>query len=141
MPEDQGDKVGGDKITVGDINGSTGVAVGRNASANVRQGVDSTNTDALFASIQQRLDQLGTADRVDIEDAKAAVEEIRTQAEKGEKADESVLAREFRTIARMGPDILDVVTATLASPAAGIALVVRKVAQKAREEAGLEPAS
>ncbi len=73
-----------------------------------------------------------------IEDAKAAVEEVRTEAEKGEEADEKFLARQFRNIARMGPDILDVVTATLVSPTAGIAAVLRKVAAKAREEAGLE---
>ncbi len=75
-----------------------------------------------------------------IEDAKAAVEEVRAEAEKGEEADEKFLARQFRNIARMGPDILDVVTAALVNPAAGIAAVLRKVAEKAREEAGLEPA-
>jgi hypothetical protein len=38
----------------------------------------------------------------------------------------------------MGPDILDVVTATLVNPAAGIGIAIKKIAQKAREEAGLQ---
>ena len=43
----------------------------------------------------------------------------------------------FKNLANMREDILDVVTATLLSPAAGLAMVVKKIAQKAREEAGL----
>ncbi len=41
----------------------------------------------------------------------------------------------------MGTDILDVVTATLLNPAAGATLVVKKIAEKARADNGLEPAS
>ena len=62
---------------------------------------------------------------------KAELEELQTEVVKGEEADEGFLARRLRNIGRMAPDILDVVKATLANPAAGFAAVARKVAEKA----------
>lgn len=47
--------------------------------------------------------------------------------------------RHFRNLARMGSETLDVVTAVLLNPDAGITLVVRGVAEKAREDAELGP--
>ena len=35
----------------------------------------------------------------------------------------------------MAPDILEVITATLANPVSGIATVIQKIAAKAKEEA------
>lgn len=134
-----GDKVGGDKITVGDISGSSGVAIGREARATVTQG-GATPPEDLFQDIYRRLDEMAKPEPQKVEDAKELVREIQQEAEKEEEADESVLARKFRMLAMMGPDILDVVTATLVSPAAGIGMVVKKVAAKAREEAGLSAA-
>jgi hypothetical protein len=162
----QGDQVGGDKITVGDISGSTGVAIGAGASVSVTS--VSAAFDEIIAKLEalsrpapqetlsavpqdmpqavpQDIPQAVPPQEVpqaapeDIEDAIAAVKEVRAEVEKGDEADEKFLARQLRNIARMGPDILDVVTATLASPIAGITAVVQKVAAKAREEAGLEP--
>ncbi len=48
--------------------------------------------------------------------------------------DESFLSRRFRNIARVAPDILDVVVATLTNPLAGLGLVATKIAEKARED-------
>jgi hypothetical protein len=138
--KDNEDKVGGDKISVGDISGSKGVAIGRGASANVTEGIDAAALTALFGQINQRLDGLPAANKQDVADAKAAVEQIKVEAAKGDKVDESALERQFRNVARMGPDILEVVTATLVNPAAGVGLIIKKIAQKAREDAGLKPA-
>lgn len=140
-PDDRvgGDKVGGDKITVGDISGSSGVAIGREARATVTQG-GATPREDLFQDIYRRLDELAKPEPQKVEDAKELVREIQQETEKEEEADESVLARKFRMLAMMGTDILDVVTATLVSPVAGISMVVKKVAAKAREEAGLSAA-
>jgi hypothetical protein len=135
----EGDQVAGDKITVGDISGSKGIAIGRGASAVVTEGRDTAALEQVFADIVARLDALQDVDKQDIADAKLNVEEIKVEAMKGEEADEGFLAARLRNIARMGPDILDVVTASLISPAAGIAEALRKVAQKAREDRGLAP--
>jgi translation elongation factor EF-4 len=135
--KDNQDKVGGDKISIGDISGSKGVAIGRGASVNISEGIDAAALAALFGQINQRLDTLPAANKQDVADAKLAVEQIKQEAAKGDKVDESALERQFRNIARMGPDILEVVTAMLVNPAAGVGLVVSKIAKKAREDAGL----
>lgn len=136
----QDQKVGGDKISVGDISGTKGVAIGRGASVKITEGVDSAGLVALFREINQRLDALPSADKRDVSDAKAAVEQIKQEVAKGDQADTTQLERHFRAIVRMGPDILDVVTATLVNPAAGLSMIVKKIAEKAREDAGLKPA-
>ena len=73
------------------------------------------------------------------EDLKAEVKDIEASvtaaAQKNEKVEEAFLARRFRNIARMAPDILDVVVAMLANPLAGLGIAVRKIAEKAKEEA------
>ena len=61
---------------------------------------------------------------------KVAVEEIAAEDQKGEDADESFIARRLRNIQRIAPDILDVVMATIANPAAGFGMVAKKVAEK-----------
>jgi hypothetical protein len=137
-----GDYGGGDTTTVGNISGSTGVAIGRGAQASVDQSRTTITLHQVFETIHEKLEALPAQVEVTpqvIEDAQAEVDELHREAEKGERADESFLMRRFRNLARMGPDILDVVTATLLNPAAGVALVVRKIAAKAREEAGLAP--
>ena len=136
-----GDVVYGHKTTVGDVIGSKGVAIGPDAQSTVYEGVDAAKLEAAFAEILARLDELETkgAASQDVADAKDEVEEIKTEAAKGEEADETFLEKRLRNIARMGPDILEVVTATLANPGAGVAMIVKKVAAKAREEAGLDP--
>ena len=74
------------------------------------------------------------------EDLKAEVQEIQSTvtqaAQKNEKVDEGFLARRFRNIARMAPDVLDVVVVTLGSPLARLGVAVKKIAGKAKEETG-----
>lgn len=98
---------------------------------------DAAALERLFAMMLQKLDSLPGVDKQVVADAKEPVQAIQAEASKGEQADESVVSKHLRSIARMGPEILDVVTASLVNPAAGIALVIQKIAKKAREEAGL----
>jgi hypothetical protein len=48
--------------------------------------------------------------------------------------DEGFLSRRFRNIARMPPDILDLVVAMLANPLSGLGVAARNIAEKAKEE-------
>jgi len=82
---------------------------------------------SLYAAIEGR-PNTPPDDKADLQ---AELEELQTEVVKGEEADEGFLARRLRNIGRMAPDILDVVKATLANPAAGFAAVARKVAEKA----------
>jgi hypothetical protein len=90
--------------------------------------------DQLYASIESHPD-IPSADKGDL---KAEVEEIQSTvteaAQKKEKVDERFLSRRFRNIARMAPDLLDVVVATLGNPLAGLGVAVKKISEKAKEE-------
>jgi hypothetical protein len=86
----------------------------------------------LYAAVEKR-PRTTPEDRADL---KAELQELQAEVVKGEDADEGFLARRLRNIGRAAPDILEVVTATLSSPAAGFAAVVKKVAQKAKAAAG-----
>jgi hypothetical protein len=106
-----------------------------------------TITSLSTAEIKQLFDHIHTAinSRVESppaekEDLKAEVDEIQSTimaaANKNEKVDEGVLLRRFRSIARMAPDILDVVVATLVNPLAGLGVAAKKIAEKAKEQTG-----
>jgi hypothetical protein len=92
----------------------------------------------LFDGLYSQIDARANTTPADKADLKAEVKEIQstvTQAtQKNEKIDESFLSRRFRNIARIAPDVLDVVVAMLGNPLAGLGVVVRKIAEKAKEE-------
>jgi hypothetical protein len=48
--------------------------------------------------------------------------------------DEGFLSRRFRNIARMAPDVVDLVVAILTNPLAGLGVAVKKIAEKTKEE-------
>jgi hypothetical protein len=90
----------------------------------------------LFERIYARIQERPTAPDVEKEEIVDTVQRIEGEVAKGEEANTSKLERWLKTLAQMAPDIFDVVAATLTSPAAGIATVIRKVIAKARQEAG-----
>jgi hypothetical protein len=61
--------------------------------------------------------------------------------QKNEKVDESFLSRRFRNIARVAPNVLDVIEATLASPLAGLGVAVKKIAEKTKEGTATDSSS
>lgn len=91
--------------------------------------------DPVYAAIESR----GGIEPSEKEALKAEVDEIQSSvaeaAQKNEPVDESFLARRFRNVARMAPDVADVVLKTLVNPALGIAEVVKKISEKANEDA------
>jgi hypothetical protein len=68
----------------------------------------------------------------DKEDLKTDLQEMEEEVAKGEEAQEGFLMRRLRNIKRMAPDIWEVILATFANPAAGLGLVAKKVAEKAK---------
>jgi uncharacterized caspase-like protein len=130
-----GDKVGGDKISVGDISGSTGVAIGRGAQATVTQGLGGEDIATLFAEVYQQIKTRSEDPDVDKEELTETVQKIQGEVARGEEANPHKVERWLKTLAAMADDIFEVTVAGLTSPAAGVATVIRKVAQKAKEEA------
>jgi hypothetical protein len=78
--------------------------------------------------------QLAPADKQDV---KAELQEIQTALEE-QKPDETFLARRFRNIKRMAPEIVEVAFETLKNPIGGVAEVIKRVAKKMAEDANTE---
>ena len=115
----------------GDVTGSTIITGDHNV-------VGSTVTlqQEYIQQIYSEIDKHSDLNSLEKEDLKALVDEIKTEDEKGDQADESFIARRLRNIQRMAPDVLDVVLATIVNPVAGFGMVAKKIAEKMRAEAG-----
>jgi hypothetical protein len=139
-PKRKNDK--GNEITVGDISGVSGTVniAGGDITTHHTSGLSGPELQQLFDTIYSRIESRQQTPPAQKEDLKAEVQEIQitiTEAiEKDKKVDEGFLSRRFRNIARMAPDMVDVIAATLANPLAGLGALVKKIAQKAKEEAG-----
>ncbi len=129
-----GDKVGGDKMTIGNVTNSA-VAQGQGAQASNQQGLGADELVRLFAAVHQQIDARPVDPGVDKEELVQQVDAIQQEAAKGEHANESKMQRWLRALGDAAPDILDVTVATLTNPVAGVALTIRKIAERAREEA------
>jgi hypothetical protein len=120
----------GSVVIGGNVSGSN-IVVGNN---NVVHSNSVTNTPT-FVAIYKLVDEHPALSPIEKTDVKAELQEVEKEAQKGEQADESTLARHLRNVQRMAPDILDVVLATLANPLAGFGMVAKKVAQKMAQQA------
>jgi len=112
------------KIAGGDIIQNTGLSAGE-----IKQ-----LFDPLYAKIAGRPRTSGTRKKQLASEVGEIEETVTEAAQKNKKVDEGFLSRRFRNIARMAPDILEVVVKTLVHPALGIGEVAKKIAEKAKEE-------
>jgi hypothetical protein len=128
-------------IKVGDVsgvNGNVNIAGGDITTHQTASELNAVEMKQLFKQLYAAIEANSKAAGADKEDLKAEVEEIQaivTEAlQKNEKVEESFLSRRFRNIARVAPDMLDVVVATLGNPLAGVGIAVKKIAEKAKAE-------
>jgi len=107
-----GDKVGGDKIsaTIGDNN--SGIAIGKNISQTIHGGVDTAQLNALFTGMLQA----AAAAPGNQAEAVAVVNELKTEAAKGEKAEDERLAKLIDGFVELVPAGVSAVVSTFASP-------------------------
>jgi hypothetical protein len=92
-----------------------------------------TNTlEQLFTSVYEKIDtrQITPTEKNDL---KADVKDVEEAVKKPE-VDEGFVARRLRNIGRMAPDIMEIVLATITSPAAGLGLVGQKIAERVKEK-------
>lgn len=128
------------KITVGNITGSTGVAIGPNAQAHVTQGGPAQMQLAVvFAPILEKVQALpdGPAKTM----AEQAAQGLKAEAEKGEAANEKKAGDWLGFLAQMAPDAWDVAVAAFASPIAGVSAIFQKIAARARAEKDAQQAA
>lgn len=120
-------------ISVGNISSSTGVAIGHGAQATVTQGGPSADEIAkAFAAITQKVNAMPDGPSKTI--AQQAVQGLEAEAKKGDKADEKVVGDWFNFLAQTASDAFDVAVTTFANPIAGIGMVFKKVAERAKED-------
>ncbi len=112
----------------GSVQGSNIVIGSNNTVTN-----NSVNIAPLFDEIYQKLDIQKDLSPDVRRDVKEELKEIQTALE-GQQPDETFLARRFRNLKRMAPDIADVALETLKNPIGGVAEIIKKVAKKAAEE-------
>ena len=89
-----------------------------------------------FTKIYQYVEDHPKLTPTEKDDVKTELQEVEQEVQKGAQADETFLARRFRNIQRMAPDILDVAVETLKNPISGVATVIQKIAKKMADEAG-----
>lgn len=123
------------------INGNVDTGGGDIAGGNINkgdvyqsQGLQASDIKEMFSPIYGLIDQKKTLPPEDREDLKVMVEEIEAEAVKGDQANETLVGRHLRNLARMAPDILDVTLKTIANPALGLATLAQKIASKANSE-------
>jgi hypothetical protein len=130
----------GSNITVRVGGNAIGNAIGDGASvrAKIIAGGNVGATDeieSLFARIDQAISVRADDPSVDKEEIVEAINSLKEIVKAGQAPDEALIKRRLRAIARMAPDILDVIIETFKSPLAGIGAVVRKIALRVKEEA------
>jgi hypothetical protein len=124
---------------ISDVSGDVNIA-GRDITTTKNiSGLSAAEIERLFDQLYSVINARPETSSADKEDLKAEVAEIQstiTEAAKKEEAlDESFLSRRFRNIARIAPDVLDVVVATLVNPLAGLGVAAKKIAERAKQEA------
>jgi len=126
---DSGIHIGGNAYTSGgDIAG--GDITKGNVYQNSKISISEVNN--LFQSIYNQIDQSKISSR-NRGELKKSVQEIQEEVSKGKAIDESFLEKRLNNIARMAPDILEVVVSTLANPAIGLGVIAKKIAEKANQ--------
>lgn len=125
---------------VSNISGNMNIAGGNINANQITIGLSTVEFKQLFDQVYAAIETRTNTPAADKKDLKADVKKIHSvvteAAKKNEKVDEGFLARRFRNIARMAPDVLDVLVAMLANPLAGLGIAVKKIAEKAKEETG-----
>ena len=140
-----GEQTGGNRTDIrfrdiSNVSGKVSITGGDSYSYESTSGLQGEDLKALFGQIYTAIDSRTDTPAGNKEDLKADVQEIESAVssavEKKEEVEEGFLLRRFRNIARMAPDLLDVIVATLANPLAGLGVAAGKLAAKAKEETG-----
>ena len=87
--------------------------------------------DKLFKRIHKEVRDRPEDPKQDKAKLEAQVKKIEAEAAKGEEADKAKLERWIRTLAKMAPDIVEVMAASLAGPVAGFTVVFKKIVERA----------
>ena len=116
---------------IGNINasGSSNVKVNQQVIHQVTPKIEKT-----FKRVHKELKARPEDPKVSKAKLEDQVKKIETETAKGEAADQTKLERWMKTLAKMAPDIVDVMAASLGGPVAGFTVVFKKIVERARTE-------
>jgi len=122
----------GGNIVAGDMNLTSGGDM--TITTTTTTGMTAEDFAKLFDVVYKRIEQLPpSVDKADVREVVETIEaEAMHEATEGKPPDEKMVKLSAQSLLSMAPDILDVIVATLANPAAGVATVIRKVLDKAK---------
>ncbi|HDQ72936.1 MAG TPA: hypothetical protein ENN19_12695 [Chloroflexi bacterium] len=106
---------------------------GSHATVTKTQGVSGEALARLFDRVYRKIESRPPDADVDKAELTETVEKIQAEVAKGEEANPNKVRRWLETLGLMADDIVEVTVACLLNPAAGVATVIRKVAEKARK--------
>jgi hypothetical protein len=119
-------------ITLGNISGGVGIAIGTGAQAIVTQstGLEADQITIAFRGIEQALTAMPEGPHK--ESAKSAVKNLETEARKGNQADKTKAQKWIDFLAEIAPDVWEVAIDTFINPIKGMGTVFKKIAEKAK---------
>jgi hypothetical protein len=88
--------------------------------------------DKLFKRIHKEIKIRPVDPKLDKDKLEDQVKKIEAEAAKGSAANNVKLERWIKTLAKMAPDIVEVMAASLAGPAAGFTVVFKKIVERAK---------
>ncbi len=91
------------------------------------------NITPLFREIYKKVEESKELNPEEKKDVKEELHEIQDVLEQP-NPDETFLARRFRTLKRMAPEITEIAIETLKNPIGGVAEVIKRIVKKAAEE-------
>ena len=122
-------RAGNNSIVIGGSVQGSNIVVGNNNKVSNQ----SINIAPLFDEIYKKLDAKQDIKSEDKNDVRAELQEIQTALEEP-TPDETFLARRFRNLKRMAPEIAEIAFETLKNPVGGVTEVVKRILKKAAEE-------
>ncbi len=124
---------GGSNISIGGSVSGSNIVVGDHNTVTQSVNTQANEITNYFEVIYRQIETRQEDPQVDKEEIIETVQRIEQETAKGEEANPAKVDRWLSTLTDMAPDIGEVVISTLANPAAGIATVIRKIAEKAKE--------
>ncbi len=128
-----GVSAGDNSIVIGGNVTGSNIVMGNNNK--VSNSTTTVKISVMFDEIQKKLSSDQTILLADKKEVQADLKEMQVELEKDEP-DESFLARRYRNLKKMAPDIAAVAMETLKNPLGGVAEIITRVAKKVSEEAG-----
>jgi len=123
---------GGNNISIGGSVSGSNVVAGNNNRLTLKQGASVDEIAKAFSTLLKAVEAKPEGPKKTM--VQTAVQELETEAAKGEKAEEGKVQEWFEVLAGMAPDIWEVAVDTYTNPIKGLSTVFQKVAEKGKAE-------